>query len=154
MTLILSWLNKSSLRAFAFPWFIENVFSAASSKSIPSKTLYPASKKPLESPPQPQNKSIQFSFSDILFHQPFININFIVKDIIESFRKYDTYDYITYVKKFIDKHQLEKGNKETYIESTQKLIQTTINPKEEDKGDLIIKKHYEVIERKTKGKCK
>ena len=45
-------------------------------------------------------------------------------------------------------------NKETYIESTQKLIQTTINPKEEDKGDLIIKKHYEAIERKTKGKCK
>ena len=43
-------------------------------------------------------------------------------------------------------------NKETYIESTQKLIQTTINPKEEDKGDLIIKKHYEVIERKSKEK--
>lgn len=45
-------------------------------------------------------------------------------------------------------------NKETYIESTQKLIQTTINPKEEDKGDLIIKKHYEVIERKSKGRSK
>ena len=41
-------------------------------------------------------------------------------------------------------------NKETYIESTQKLIQTTINPKEEDKGDLIIKKHYEMIEKKSK----
>lgn len=43
------------------------------------------------------------------------DINFIVKDLIESFRTYDTYDYITYVKKFIEKHQLEKGNKETYL---------------------------------------
>lgn len=52
------------------------------------------------------------SSSDTIYYN---DINFIVKDIIESFRKYDTYDYITYVKKFIDKHQLEKGNKETYI---------------------------------------
>lgn len=43
------------------------------------------------------------------------DINFIVKELIESFRHYDTYDYITYVKKFIEKHQLEKGNKETYL---------------------------------------
>lgn len=43
------------------------------------------------------------------------DINFIVKELIESFRTYDTYDYITYVKKFIEKHQLEKGNKETYL---------------------------------------
>lgn len=43
------------------------------------------------------------------------DINFIVKDLIESFRSYDTYEYITFVKKFIDKHQLEKGNKETYL---------------------------------------
>ena len=32
------------------------------------------------------------------------DINFIVKDLIESFRTYDTYDFITYVKKFIEKH--------------------------------------------------
>lgn len=43
------------------------------------------------------------------------DINFIVKELIESFKKYDTYNYITYVKKFIEKHQLEKGNKETYL---------------------------------------
>ena len=43
------------------------------------------------------------------------DINFIVKDLIESFRLYDTYDYIIYVKKFIEKQQLEKGNKETYL---------------------------------------
>lgn len=43
------------------------------------------------------------------------DINFIVKDLIESFRHYDTYDYIRYVKKFIEKYKLEKGNKETYL---------------------------------------
>ena len=43
------------------------------------------------------------------------DINFIVKKLIESFRTYDTYEYITYVKKFIEKQGLEKGNKETYI---------------------------------------
>ena len=45
------------------------------------------------------------------------DINHIVKDLIESFRKYDTYEYIVYVKKFIEKHRLEKGNKETYLEA-------------------------------------
>lgn len=43
------------------------------------------------------------------------DINFIVKELIKSFQIYDTYEYITYVKKFIDKHNLEKGNKETYL---------------------------------------
>lgn len=43
------------------------------------------------------------------------DINFIVKQLIESFKKYDTYDYIIYVKKFIEKHHLEKGNKESYL---------------------------------------
>ena len=43
------------------------------------------------------------------------DINFIVKDLLESFKKYDTYNYITYVKKFIEKHHLEKGNKKTYV---------------------------------------
>lgn len=50
--------------------------------------------------------------SSIIYYN---DINFIVKDLIESFRKYDTYEYITYVKRFIEKNHLEKGNKETYI---------------------------------------
>ena len=37
------------------------------------------------------------------------DINFIVKDLIQSFQLYDTYEYITYVKKFIEKQGLEKG---------------------------------------------
>ncbi len=48
-------------------------------------------------------------------HLYYNDINFIVKDLIESFRNYDTYNYITYVKKFIEKHGLEKGNKESYL---------------------------------------
>ena len=45
------------------------------------------------------------------------DINYIVKDLIESFKNYDTYEYITYVKKFIENHHLEKGNKEAYLEA-------------------------------------
>ena len=52
------------------------------------------------------------SSADVIYYN---DINFIVKELIESFRIYDTYAYITYVKKFIEKHQLEKGNKETYL---------------------------------------
>lgn len=43
------------------------------------------------------------------------DINFIVKDLIKSFKEIDTYDYILYVKRFIDKFHLEKGNKENYL---------------------------------------
>ena len=57
------------------------------------------------------NVGINSSSNMIIYN----DINFIVKNLIESFRIYDTYDYITYVKKFIEKHQLEKGNKETYL---------------------------------------
>lgn len=51
------------------------------------------------------------SDSDCIYYN---DINFIVKNLIESFKAYDTYQYVTYVKKFIEKHNLEKGNKETY----------------------------------------
>lgn len=57
------------------------------------------------------NVGINITSSKLIYN----DINFMVKDLIESFQKYDTYDYIIYVKKFIDKYGLEKGNKETYI---------------------------------------
>lgn len=57
------------------------------------------------------NVGINSNYNHIIYN----DINFIVKDLISSFRKYDTYDYILYVKKFIEKHCLEKGNKENYI---------------------------------------
>ncbi len=57
------------------------------------------------------NVGINSDSRDIIYN----DINFIVKQLLESFQKYDTYDYITYVKKFIEKHNLEKGNKESYL---------------------------------------
>lgn len=57
------------------------------------------------------NVGINSASTNIIYN----DINFIVKQLIESFQKYDTYDYIIYAKKFIEKHQLEKGNKETYL---------------------------------------
>ncbi len=57
------------------------------------------------------NVGINSNYNHLIYN----DINFIVKELISSFRDYDTYDYIMYVKKFIEKHNLEKGNKETYI---------------------------------------
>lgn len=57
------------------------------------------------------NAGINMNYDTLVYN----DINFIVKDLIQSFRDYDTYEYILYVKKFIEKHGLEKGNKETYI---------------------------------------
>lgn len=57
------------------------------------------------------NVGINSASNNIIYN----DINFIVKQLIESFQKYDTYDYIIYAKKFIEKHQLEKGNKESYL---------------------------------------
>lgn len=50
--------------------------------------------------------------SDITYYN---DINFIVKRLIESFKTYDTYEYIRYVKKIIEKFGLEKGNKDNYL---------------------------------------
>ena len=59
------------------------------------------------------NVGINSASNEVIYN----DINFIVKRLIESFRDYDTYDYINFVKKFIEKHKLEKGNKKTYIET-------------------------------------
>lgn len=45
------------------------------------------------------------------------DINFFVKDLIESFRINDTYQYILFVKKLIAKYGLEKGNSESYLKA-------------------------------------
>lgn len=57
------------------------------------------------------NVGINSGYDNLVYN----DLNFIVKDLIRSFKEYDTYDYIIYVKKFIEKHNLEKGNKETYL---------------------------------------
>lgn len=45
------------------------------------------------------------------------DLNYNVKELIESMRELDTYEYIVYVKKFIEKHNLQKGNKDSYIKT-------------------------------------
>lgn len=47
------------------------------------------------------------------------DINYLVEEIIRSFKENDTYKYIQYMKKMIKKFNLDKGNKEAYIEARQ-----------------------------------
>src|SRR5690625_3971257 len=41
--------------------------------------------------------------------------NWIVKDLVNSFRKYDTYDYLMYIQRMIKKFGLEASNKDNYL---------------------------------------
>ncbi|MBM6808387.1 Dam family site-specific DNA-(adenine-N6)-methyltransferase [Faecalicoccus pleomorphus] len=43
------------------------------------------------------------------------DINYIVSNLIYSFKQYDTYEYILFVKRIIKKYGLEKGAKEPYL---------------------------------------
>ena len=47
------------------------------------------------------------------------DINYFVKEIVESFMINDTYDYLMYIKKIIRKFSLEKSNSESYLKSRQ-----------------------------------
>lgn len=58
------------------------------------------------------NVGINFhAYSDMIIYN---DINNFVKELIESFKIYDTYDYIKYIKKMIDKFGLDKSNEESY----------------------------------------
>ena len=56
------------------------------------------------------NVGINAPINDVIYN----DLNYLVTELISSFRKYDTYDYIKYVKRTIKKFNLEKGNSETY----------------------------------------
>lgn len=45
------------------------------------------------------------------------DINYFVKELIESFAEFDTYDYILYMKKMESKFGLEKKNSESYLKA-------------------------------------
>ncbi|MGH2075164.1 DNA adenine methylase [Aerococcus urinaeequi] len=55
------------------------------------------------------NVGINFS-NQIVYNE----INFFVKELIESFQSNDTYDYLKYIQKMTKKFGLERGNKEAY----------------------------------------
>lgn len=43
------------------------------------------------------------------------DINYLVTNLIRSFREYDTYDYLLYIKRVIKKFGLEKAKSEPYL---------------------------------------
>lgn len=45
------------------------------------------------------------------------DINWLVKDIVKSFEKYDTYNYLMYINRIEKRFGLEAGNKESYIKA-------------------------------------
>ncbi len=58
------------------------------------------------------NVGINIDSSKIIYNE----INCYVKELIESFKRYDTYTYIRFMKRTIEKFNLEKGSKEAYLE--------------------------------------
>ena len=47
------------------------------------------------------------------------DINYFVKEIVESFKTHDTYEYLMYINKIIKKFKLEKSNSESYLKARQ-----------------------------------
>ena len=47
------------------------------------------------------------------------DINYFVKEIVESFTVYDTYEYLMYIRRIIRKFGLEKSNSESYLKARQ-----------------------------------
>lgn len=45
------------------------------------------------------------------------DLNYIVTNLIKSFREYDTYNYLLYIKRIIKKFKLEKANRTAYLEA-------------------------------------
>ncbi len=58
------------------------------------------------------------------------DINFFVKDLIESFKINDTYQYILFMKKIIAKYGLEKGNSEAYIKARNDYNSLSLNKRD------------------------
>ena len=59
------------------------------------------------------NVGINSNANQIIYN----DLNHFVKDLVQSFKVNDTYQYILYIKKIIKKFNLEKGNSENYIKA-------------------------------------
>lgn len=59
------------------------------------------------------NVGINSPSSEIIYN----DINYIVKDIIKSFKETDTYEYLMYIRKIEKNYGLEAGNKENYLKA-------------------------------------
>lgn len=69
---------------------------------------------------------MQYRCKNIIYN----DLNYFVKELIQSFYVIDTYQYILYLKKIINKYKLEKGNAESYNK-----IRTYYNSLPEEKRD-------------------
>ena len=72
------------------------------------------------------NVGINISSESIIYNE----YNHFVKELIESFWHYDTFSYITYMKKTIQRFGLERGDKEAYLK-----VRDYYNDLPEDKRD-------------------
>lgn len=59
------------------------------------------------------NVGINIKTNEVIYN----DINYLVSNLIRSFRDYDTYDYLLYVKRVIKKFGLEKANGPAYLEA-------------------------------------
>mgnify|MGYP000174525435 FL=1 len=72
------------------------------------------------------NVGININSESIIYNE----YNHFVKELIESFWHYDTFSYIAYIKKIIQRFELEPGNKESYLK-----VRNYYNSFPEDKRD-------------------
>lgn len=59
------------------------------------------------------NVGINISTNKVIYN----DLNYLVVDLIRSFREYDTYNYLLYIKRIIKKFGLEKANGPAYLEA-------------------------------------
>ena len=59
------------------------------------------------------NVGINISAKKVIYN----DLNYLVANLIRSFREYDTYDYLLYIKRIIKKFGLEKANGPAYLEA-------------------------------------
>lgn len=59
------------------------------------------------------NVGINISADKVIYN----DLNYLVTNLIRSFREYDTYDYLLYIKRIIKKFGLEKANGPAYLEA-------------------------------------
>lgn len=59
------------------------------------------------------NVGINISAKRVIYN----DLNYLVANLIRSFREYDTYDYLLYIKRIIKKFGLEKANGPAYLEA-------------------------------------
>lgn len=72
------------------------------------------------------NVGINIKANEVIYN----DINYLVSNLIRSFRDYDTYDYLLYVKRMIKKFGLEKANAPAYLEARNYYNSLSLNKRD------------------------